>query len=117
VELKSYADIDNHAATWFIDPPYQKAGKRYKQNRVDYVHLGHWAKERRGQVIVCEQEGADWLDFQPFQQSTNGSNKTYSEVIWTRSDREYVSPLARFFRKSGPTTAANNNGNAAEHAA
>ena len=64
IEHKSYDEIDfDKEATWFIDPPNSQAGKRYKHNEIDYVKLGNWSKERKGQVIACEQSGASWLDF------------------------------------------------------
>jgi len=52
-------------ATWFVDPPYQRAGKHYRHGSagIDYAHLSKWCRERPGQVIVCENEGADWLPF------------------------------------------------------
>lgn len=54
-------------ATWFIDPPYNnKAGSCYPAKVVDYEHLGLWCRTRKGQVIVCENVGADWMPFQPF---------------------------------------------------
>lgn len=63
----SYQDIPVHLAhpmTWFVDPPYQQVrGTSYKHSKVDYDHLAHWCQHLPGQVIVCEQEGADWLPF------------------------------------------------------
>ncbi len=54
------------AATWFIDPPYDNtAGRRYRQQVVDYNALRDFCLTRRGQVIVCENMGAGWLPFQP----------------------------------------------------
>jgi hypothetical protein len=54
-------------ATWFVDPPYNnRAGSYYIENSIDYVALGTWCHERRGQAIVCENEGADWLPFRSF---------------------------------------------------
>lgn len=53
-------DIDG---TWFIDPPYQIKGKWYKHHEIDYPALAAWSKSRKGQVMVCENEGADWLPF------------------------------------------------------
>ena len=52
-------------ATWFIDPPYQKAGKHYRRGskEIDFLALAKWCRERDGQVIVCENDGADWLPF------------------------------------------------------
>lgn len=55
-------------ATWFIDPPYQRMGVHYRfgSNRIDYSSLAHWCKRQRGQVIVCEGSGGDWLPFESF---------------------------------------------------
>lgn len=52
-------------ATWFIDPPYIVHGAHYVfgSKLIDYPALGAWCKARRGQVIVCENVGADWLPF------------------------------------------------------
>jgi 16S rRNA G966 N2-methylase RsmD len=84
IRHKSYDEIDtNQSCTWFIDPPYSQAGKRYRNNNIDYPKLAAWCKERQGQTIVCEQSGANWLDFYTFQKVTNGSNKKYEEVMWT----------------------------------
>jgi len=61
-----YHDAPDVAATWFIDPPYSTpAGKYYKEQPGSFSALGDWCRGRRGQVIVCEQEGADWLPFEP----------------------------------------------------
>lgn len=77
--------LDRPDATWFIDPPYQVAGRHYRfgSEVIDYKALGSWCKERSGQVIVCESAGADWLPFRPL-----GSTKTTraahrsAEVYW-----------------------------------
>jgi hypothetical protein len=60
-----YNCIDNVEATWFIDPPYQSSGYQYKYGSklIDYNILGKWCKERSGQVIVCENDKANWLEF------------------------------------------------------
>src|SRR5262249_37436406 len=51
-------------ATWFIDPPYQHAGRRYPgQYRLNYGDLAHWCLRRRGLVIVCGGADDDWLSF------------------------------------------------------
>lgn len=81
----SYSQINiDQKCTWFIDPPYSQAGKRYVKKNIDYNHLATWCMERRGQTIVCEQEGADWLDFGVLRQSSNASNKHYKEVMWIK---------------------------------
>lgn len=73
------------AATWFIDPPYQNAGQHYYHgaDALDYDKLGEWCKRRRGQVIVCENEGADWLDFVSLAKvKTTRKGQRSGEVVW-----------------------------------
>jgi hypothetical protein len=84
IHYGSYLCAPNHTATWFIDPPYQTpAGRHYRHSNINYDLLGKWCKQRSGQVIVCEQSGADWLDFKSIGafKSTLGQTK---EVIWTK---------------------------------
>ena len=90
VYCDSYSNIENVNATWFIDPPYKGAGKHYKDGskNINYAHLSEWCKDRIGQVIVCENEGADWLPFTGFcdakaSQAKYGG-KISKEVIWTK---------------------------------
>jgi hypothetical protein len=52
-------------ATWFIDPPYQHAGRRYPgQYRLDYSDLAKWSLRRRGLAIVCGGDEDAWLPFE-----------------------------------------------------
>ena len=83
IEQKSYEQIDNLQATWFIDPPYQKMGRHYKFNKINYEKLGNWCLARNGQIIVCEQKGADWLDFKPFRaaKARRGKSEEVSFVV------------------------------------
>jgi len=85
---KCYLEADNIESTWYIDPPYQKMGKYYKYSLIDYNVLGKWCVERNGQIIVCEQDGADWLPFKPFKEikTTCGKNRTAAskEVIYLK---------------------------------
>lgn len=84
----SYEQIPDDTATWFIDPPYDsKAGEYYRYGRkdIDYKHLGEWCQSRSGQVIVCEQVGANWLDFRPFR-DFKGLRGVSKEAIWTKTD-------------------------------
>ena len=82
-----YTEAPDIAATWFIDPPYNnRAGSRYVCGPagIDYNQLADFAKSRKGQVIVCENEGAQWLPFVffgTFQAGINGQGSR--EVIWT----------------------------------
>ena len=82
-----YTDLDNIEATWFIDPPYQYGWKYYRYNNkgIDYVKLADWCKNRNGQVIVCENTKADWLDFKPLVEMNGQLHKTM-EAIWYKKD-------------------------------
>lgn len=78
------ADALDFEATWFVDPPYNnKAGSHYVHSSVDYAALGEGCKSRAGQVIACENEGADWLPFRPFGESKRAFHEAAREVIWT----------------------------------
>lgn len=83
-----YSQAPNVEATWYIDPPYNnKAGSYYPEQVESYGALADWAQSRRGLVIVCENEGADWLPFRPLasiQSNSCSRGKGQShEVIWT----------------------------------
>lgn len=81
--LGDYRCLKNTNATWYIDAPYQFQ-KLYKKNNVDYSSLSEWCKSRKGQVIVCEQSTADWMDFKPLVQLSGQRTRT-TESIWTNS--------------------------------
>jgi len=66
VHLGPYNCIPNEEATWFVDPPYSSAklANIYQvSNRINYKMLAAWCLSRKGQVIICEKEGASWLPF------------------------------------------------------
>lgn len=75
-------DVD---ATWFVDPPYADKGRFYRVGFNDFERLGSWCLERRGTMIACEGEGADWLPFQPFG-SFKSTKGRASEVAYIRRD-------------------------------
>lgn len=80
----SYADFDfgGLEATWFIDPPYNNvAGRSYPHSDIDYSHLRGYCESLSGQVIVCENEGADWMRFEYFHTAKNKVNSGSREVI------------------------------------
>ena len=91
----SYRDIPVDVAppgTWFVDPPYQHVPGGYKHGRdgIDYAHLAQWCRSLPGQVIVCEQAGADWLPFVPCCEVSGMRGKMRGvagaksqEVVWT----------------------------------
>lgn len=81
----SYEDLPDREATWFIDPPYEIAGS-YKYRDIDFPSLGDWCRTRSGQVMVCENVGAEWLPFTPFLdiKGTAGHKRTgvSKEALW-----------------------------------
>lgn len=100
----SYETIDVDAigpATWFVDPPYQVMGKHYKKkaSSIDFPSLGRWCRSLPGQVIVCENTGADWLPFRFLcnqrgcGHDKHGSPVKSSEVIWTKGCTDYPTLL------------------------
>lgn len=90
----SYESAPTIEATHFVDPPYQKAGKHYREpsKKIDFMALATYCKGLVGQTIVCENEGADWLPFRPFAAimsnpanaaRADATRRTSAEVIWT----------------------------------
>jgi site-specific DNA-adenine methylase len=80
-----YRELENIEATWFVDGPYQGNGGQYYRHdnsKLDFKELGEWCKSRKGQVIVCENSEATWLDFKPLVDIKGQRHKT-KEVIWT----------------------------------
>lgn len=79
--LGDYRCLGDIEATWYIDAPYQFQ-KLYKENKIDYSTLSEWCKSRKGQVVVCENSTADWMDFKPLT-TLHGQRTKTTEVIWT----------------------------------
>lgn len=84
-----YLALPDIEATWFVDPPYDnEAGRRYRTSGgIDYQVLAEWCKSRKGQVIVCEGESANWLPFRPLMER-QGIRSRYQksramELVWT----------------------------------
>ena len=82
-----YTEAPDLVATWFIDPPYQVAGNKvyvHRAKNIDYDALGEWSKRRQGQIVVCENDGASWLPFQPLYSTTTTMNGASNrEALWT----------------------------------
>lgn len=80
----SFESIDNIEATWFLDAPYQHGGHIYIESNknIDFPTLAKWPTSRAGQLIVCENDKANWLPFKPMvsHKTLSGQNK---EVIYT----------------------------------
>lgn len=92
-----YSSAPDVAATWFVDPPYTgEKGAHYMAAVDDYRALATWCRARQGQVIVCENEGADWLPFTTFKLLKAGVNGTGSrEVVWTKGDESLFSRMVQ----------------------
>ena len=90
IELDDYKNVKNENATWFIDPPYQFGGHAYVESnkKIDYKYLHNWTLERYGQIIVCENMKADWLDFIPMINQYVRKGK-YLEAIYSNYQTEY----------------------------
>ena len=80
-----FADLPDVEATWFIDAPYQNSSTDYKSAFDRHGELAEWCQSRRGEVIVCEKFGADWLQFEPLTHHF-GRKKRQHEVMWYRKD-------------------------------
>ena len=97
IRCADYIETPNLEATYFIDPPYQlniintnrsihdQAGNNYRHGsqNINYEHLAQWCQQLSGQIIVCEQQPANWLPFKPFQQHNNMNQQKRTELIWT----------------------------------
>ena len=83
-----YSAAPDIPATWFVDPPYQtKAGSYYPKQPDSHEALGAWCIKRQGQVIACDQVGADWLPWTSGLDLKSGDNskKVSREVVFHRS--------------------------------
>jgi hypothetical protein len=80
----NYDNVENHIATWHIDPPYSDAGTSYRHHTIDYRKLATWCRSRKGWIQVCEDSAADWLPFIPYTVlRTHRSQGFTSEAVWT----------------------------------
>ena len=95
-----YTNAPEIEATWFVDPPYQSRGGRWDRTRggryrypntdIDYPALANWAATRYGQVVVCEQSGADWLPFDRRIDARDNTHNAYNEVWWSNRQNPLV---------------------------
>lgn len=76
--------------TWFIDPPYEFGGQAYPMSNkhIDFNFLAQWCRQQYGQVIVCENTKAKWMDFAPMIKQ-RGSVASSTEAIWTNTPTVY----------------------------
>lgn len=88
IRAGDYSTAPSAVATWFIDPPYEKQGVAYPCGATDIAFgaLAHWCRERRGQVLVCEQRGANWLPFVSYgafaSNKSHGLKQRSAESLW-----------------------------------
>ena len=54
---------------------------------MNFKELGEWCIGRNGQVIVCENSKADWLDFKPLIEMRGNKFKT-TECMYLKSEGE-----------------------------
>ena len=86
-----YRQAPDIEATWFIDPPYQtvKDGYRHGPATIDFAELAEWCMTRKGQVIVCEGPGAEWLPFTEHRSflglTVNDQTNRNHEMVLTRT--------------------------------
>jgi hypothetical protein len=77
-----------------LGPPYVEKGKYYRHrlSKEDYPRLAGWCLDLPGDVVVCEQHGANWLPFEPLAtiKSTRG---TSAEVVCLHTARSVCAPF------------------------
>lgn len=99
IHNQHYADCSvSNEATWFVDPPYQYAGRHYRfgPDQIDYAELAKWCKSRRGQTIVCENAGAGWLPFRPLANvKTTRAKHRSKEVFWVSKESSKSASLVK----------------------
>lgn len=84
-----YTELQNIEATWFIDPPYQFGGHAYVHSKIDFGNLSSWCRNRKGQIIVCENTKADWLNFNPISKMRGANMQFTTEAMWTNQPTSY----------------------------
>jgi hypothetical protein len=91
VTLGSYEEAPDIEATWFVDGPYfGRVGAHYPHGSeaINFRHLAEWCRSRRGQVIVCEGVGAEWLPFEAHHVHASApthdrpGRRRSTEVLW-----------------------------------
>ena len=95
-----YRDAPDVDAYWFIDPPYaptegrwdRTRGGRYRHSNqdIDFAELSRWCRSRRGDALVCEQHGADWMPWTHSIDAIDGDHKSYGEVFWFAENQTHT---------------------------
>ena len=80
-----YSDAPDVEATWFIDPPYfSDAGMGYNHNckDINYGDFTDFILSRKGEVICCDCEEADYLPFESLVELSAVAGKKSKEMIF-----------------------------------
>ncbi len=83
-----YSESPDMEATWFIDPPYKGPsgmGYRHSSAKLNYDKLAEWTIKRKGEIIFCEGEYADYLPFRPLVEQKGVAGKISKEVIFYKT--------------------------------
>lgn len=86
VQHGDYSIAPDVTATWFVDPTYQEQGRHYPNRITDFDALAVWCKSRKGQVLVCESQGATWLPFAPVTTVAGSTHRITQEMLWTSNN-------------------------------
>ena len=65
----------------------------------DFHTLGRWCQERRGQVMVCESQGASWLPFEPITTVVGSTHRKTVEMLWQNHATTVKEPSETFAEK------------------
>jgi len=60
-------------------------GYRHSSAKLNYEKLAEWALKRKGEVIFCEGEYADYLPFRPLVDQKGVAGKISREVIFYKT--------------------------------
>lgn len=90
IDQMSWDRVPVVEAHWHVDPPYNNLpGSRYPHSDVDFAKLGAWCTELPGAVDVCENVGADWMEFEHLCDvvSSRGrrSGAVSKEAVWRKT--------------------------------
>lgn len=85
IDKCSWESIPIIDAHYHVDPPYSgQPGRRYPHDAVDFAALSEWCRSLPGAVDVCENQGADWLPFEPLCDVRSMKGGTSKEVVWRK---------------------------------
>lgn len=92
ITLGDYTLADGLVGEWFIDPPYQQAGKHYKHPFTQFDALAEFCRRQHHSVTVCEEEADSmptWLPFErvPWKHVTMNKRQA-QEVVWRSGQRD-----------------------------